>query len=53
MYKELAETFDEDDMCDYFPCDHDAWGYAKFNALEVVWYDEHGLPHAVEFWWRS
>lgn len=52
LYKELAETFDEDDMCDYFPCDHDAWGYAKFNALEVVWYDEHGLPHAVEFWWR-
>ncbi len=49
LYKELAKTFCEDDMCEYFPVDHDAWGYAQFDNLDVIWYDEHGLPHNVEF----
>lgn len=49
MYKKLAETFDEDDMHEYFPVDHDAWGYATFDEIEVIWYDENGLPHNVEF----
>lgn len=51
LYKALAETFDEDDMHEFFPVDHDAWGYAHFNDIDVIWYDENGQAHAVEFWW--
>lgn len=52
LYKELAEIFIEEDMCEFFPVDHDAGGYAKFNSLDIVWYDEQGLPHNVEFYWQ-
>lgn len=49
LYKELEKTFEEDDMHEYFPVDHDAWGYAQFNDFDATWYDENGLPHSVEF----
>ena len=52
LYGELAQTMDEDDMCDFFPADHDAWGYGKFDDIEFTYYDDKGLPHAVDFWWK-
>lgn len=53
LYRDFRDSIgDEDLLCDIFPNDPDGWGPAKFEALSVVWYDENGYPHAVEFWWQ-
>ena len=56
LYQTFVDTLgdrDEDDLCDFFQNDHDAWGYGKFKDLLVLWYDTEGLPHSVDFWWKD
>lgn len=45
--------FGEDGTYDFFQNDYDAWGAGKFEEFSVLWYDEQGQPHAVDFWWRD
>lgn len=67
LYRTYAKTFAEsctgeeapeedvedysDWVCEHFAQDPDGWGGGSFHSLSVLWYDENGLPHEVEFWW--
>jgi len=56
LYQVFVDTLgerDEDDLYDFFQNDHDAWGYGRFKDLLVLWYDDQGLPHSVDFWWKD
>lgn len=49
-FADLLEYGDEDDaLYDLFQDDQDAWGAGRFEEFSVLWYDEQGNPHAVDF----
>jgi hypothetical protein len=53
LYRTFVDMLECEEDEEFFQNDHDAWGYGKFSELLVLWYDDQGLPHSVDFWWKD